>query len=139
MSAEDRRKLALSEHVYGDFIPHMPREPSADYWLLDDQLFPDDGHAAGLFLRTTPTEEDLIDMQNDAASLEGPMSRMSVAAERRTLFLAPVPSPLGEEAIVVDEPPRQVMGVVEYTGKDKDNDEGGGLFLRSELDDWVLA
>lgn len=132
MSSDDRRKRALSEHFYGDFIPHMPREPSADYWLLDDQLFPDAGHAAGLFLRTTPTEEDLIDMQNDAASLEGPMSRMSVAAERQTLFLAPVPSPLGEEAIA---------DAVDYTDKykDKEKDDGGGLFLRSELDDWVLA
>lgn len=139
MSKDNCRNLALSQHLFGEYLPHMAgTRAKDDYWLLDDQALPGgdvERQTSGLFLRS-PSEEDLIDMRSEATEISEQMQRMTLdgrtATEGRTLFLAPMPSPLAH-----DTEQSQTMAVM--TVEENVGEEGEGLFIRSELDDWVVA
>lgn len=140
--------LALSLLLYGEYLPadtcnlsapfKTHGKSSTDYWLIDDDV-PERGPFApedGLFIRSQMSEPSpLIDLEisegitDQMQALDVRDAEASPQSERQTLFLAPVPPPA---------PP--LPKTANKDGDDQiDSSTGAGLFVRTDLDDWVVA
>ena len=93
-----------------------------DYWLLDDDEVmtgpPTEGNGDGLFIRSTVGSPDLIKFEHD-------MERLNIDDDGNTLFL-------NKEVVVVEEEMSTGMDPVKPRAV-----KAEGIFLRSDMDDWV--
>lgn len=160
--------LALSLLLYGEYLPpgttgdlpaapddgqpDCPRRRSTDYWLIDEDVpeRANEGDSSscdsatprgGLFLRSEAGEPSpLIDLEGAAEQLQilslaspdgspeaPPPQESSGSPPRQTLFLAPMPPP-------APPLPRSEGKKTTSTAAPAE-----GLFIRSDLDDWVVA